>query len=215
MIADAPSAAPTPPPYATSCPSAPASVAVLVRPTSAQKYLQANHKSGVVDVKVYLDRDGSVTKAVIVRSSGDSFLDGATYDAAVATTYTPETRDCETVAGAYIYRAKYNAGPVPSDSPAPALTPAPTPTPAPTAAVTSVPTTYPTTVATTIATTVPTMVPTTVATMVPTTAATMVPTTVPTTIATTVPTSVPTTVETTAPAKSASLGVGAPAAPRS
>jgi TonB family protein len=197
MIADTPTAAPTPPPYATNCPSTPASVSVLVRPTSAQKYLQANHKSGIVDVKVYLARDGSVTKAVIVRSSGDAFLDGATYDAAVATTYTPEERDCEAVAGAYIYRAKYNAGPAPSDSPEPALTPAPTPTPVPTAAMTSVPTTYPTTVATTIATTVPTMVPTTVATVV----ATMVPTTVPTTVATTVPTSAPTTVETTVPGK--------------
>jgi TonB family protein len=193
MLADTPTAGPTPPPYATACPNAPASVTVLVRPTSAQKYLQENHKSGIVDVKVYLARDGSVTKAVIVRSSGDAFLDGATYDAAVATTYAPEERDCESVAGAYIYRAKYNAGPASSDAAAPALTPAPTPTPVPTAAVTSVPTTYPTTVATTIATTVPTMVPTTVSTMVPTT--------VPTTIATTVPTSVPTTVETTVPAK--------------
>jgi TonB family protein len=83
----------------------------------------APHKSGIVDVKVYITHDGSVLKAVIVRSSGDAFLDGATYDAAVATVYVAEIRDCESVGGAYIYRARYNADPAPEASPSP--TPAP------------------------------------------------------------------------------------------
>jgi TonB family protein len=117
---------PTPAPTATiSCtvPSAPARVLRLVQPAGTQKYLADSHKSGIVDVKVYITHDGSVLKAVIVRSSGDAFLDGATYDAAVATVYVAEIRDCESVGGAYIYRARYNTDPAPEASPSP--TPAP------------------------------------------------------------------------------------------
>jgi TonB family protein len=223
--------APTPAPSATaSCaaPNVPPRVITLVRPIGAERYIEINRKGGTVDVKVYLARDGSVEKAVIVHSSGDAFLDGATYDAAVATTYAAEIRDCEGVSGAYIYRTKYNSEPVPQASATPATSSAPTPgpaaptpmahalltpaplrtapaTPAPTPVPTPQPipatTLVPTTVATTVPTTVPTTVATTVPTTVPTTVATTVPTTVPTTIATTVATSVPTTVVTTVPAK--------------
>jgi Gram-negative bacterial TonB protein C-terminal len=97
----------------------------LVRPAGAQKYLADTHKSGIVDIKVYLAPDGSVAKAVIVRSSGDVFLDGATYDAAVATTYAAEIQDCEAVSGGYIYRTRYNAEATPD--PSPPATPSPAP----------------------------------------------------------------------------------------
>ncbi len=217
ILADAPSPAPSAT-AACAAPAAPPRVITLVRPIGAERYIEINRKGGTVDVKVYLARDGSVEKAVIVHSSGDAFLDGATYDAAVATTYAAEIRDCETVSGAYIYRTKYNSQPTPEGSPAPApptpmghalLTPAPlrtapaTPSPTPVATTEPAPvaTAVPATVATTVPTTVPTTVATTVPTTVPTTVATTVATTVPTTIATTVATSVPTTVATTVPAK--------------
>jgi len=190
MVADAPSPGPSPIPGPTltcAVSNAPPHVLTLVRPVGAEQYLSEHHRSGVVDVKVYLAADGTVSKAVIARSSGDAYLDGATYDAAVATTYAPEIRDCQAVSGAYIYRTRYSDAPSgsPSPSPSPSLTPAPAPTPIPTprpapvSVVTNVPTTFPTTIATTIATTVPTTVPTTYATTIPTT--------VPTTYATTVP----------------------------
>ncbi len=107
----------------------PAHVKVLVRPAGAQRYLQQNNRSGVVDVKVYLSKSGGVTSAVIVRSSGDPFLDGATYNAATATTYAAEIRACASVEGAYIYRVKYNSSPTPSEPP-----PSPAPSSVPTSA---------------------------------------------------------------------------------
>lgn len=109
----------SPPPSPTasaSCarPNLPPQVVTLVRPRGAAKYLERNHKSGIADVKVYLASDGTVVKALIIRSAGDTFLDGATYDAAVATRYQAEIRNCESVEGAYIYRARYNSAPAPA-----------------------------------------------------------------------------------------------------
>ena len=186
MLVDAPSPGPSPSPGPVSTcavPTAPPHVLTLVRPVGAEQYLSEHHRSGVVDIKVYLAADGTVSKAVIVHSSGDAYLDGATYDAAVATTYRPEIRDCLAVSGAYIYRTRYSdvpaASPTPAPAPSPTPRPTPTPTPKPAAVVTNLPTTVPTTIATTIATTVPTTVPTTLVTTIPTT--------VPTTYATTVP----------------------------
>jgi len=141
IAAGAPAPLPTPAPTVTvSCakPNAPAHVLTLVRPVGAEQYLSEHHKAGVVDVKVYLSADGTVSKAVIVRSSGDPYLDGATYDAAVATTYVAEIRDCLAVSGAYIYRTRYSNAPVP---------------PPPTAAPTSIP--PPPAVPATVATAVP------------------------------------------------------------
>jgi len=111
----------SPPPIATpACaePNLRPRVLKLVRPIGASKYLEANHKSGIVDIKVYLSNDGSVQKALIERSSGDTFLDAATYEAATATRYAPEVRDCQAISGAYIYRTRYNTAPVPTPSPA-------------------------------------------------------------------------------------------------
>jgi len=141
IAAGAPAPLPTPAPTVTvACakPNAPAHVLTLVRPVGAEQYLSEHHKAGVVDVKVYLSADGTVSKAVIVRSSGDPYLDGATYDAAVATTYVAEIRDCLAVSGAYIYRTRYSNAPVP---------------PPPTAAPTSIP--PPPAVPATVATAVP------------------------------------------------------------
>ena len=105
---------PTPLPATTqSCarPNAPPRIVHLVRPIGARPYLETYHKPGIVDVQITLDETGAVTKALIVHSSGDPILDGASYDAATATTYAPEIRDCEAVSGAYIYRVKYNQPP--------------------------------------------------------------------------------------------------------
>jgi Gram-negative bacterial TonB protein C-terminal len=121
IVADVPLPSASP---AAACarPNTPARVVRLVRPVGAEKYLEGKHTSGITDVKVYLGADGAVVKAVIARSSGDAFLDGATYDAALATKYAPEVRDCREVAGAYIYRTRYNGVPLetPAASPAPA-----------------------------------------------------------------------------------------------
>ena len=81
---------------------------------SAPVYTEAmkeRHKAGVVDVDVSLLPNGSIAKAVVVKSSGDDLLDAATYQAAMATTYLPEVRGCTYLAGSYIFRARYRVAP--------------------------------------------------------------------------------------------------------
>jgi len=76
--------------------------------------MRAEHRAGVVDVAVYLESNGTVAKAVVTRSSGDALLDGATYAAAIASTYAPEVKNCTYLAGSYVFRARYKADPVAS-----------------------------------------------------------------------------------------------------
>ena len=78
--------------------------------------MRAAHKAGLVDVSVYLESDGSVSKAVVTRTSGNAMLDGATYAAAIASTYAPEVRGCTYLAGSYVFRARYKADPVASNA---------------------------------------------------------------------------------------------------
>jgi TonB family protein len=81
---------------------------------SAPIYTEAmkdRHKAGVVDVDVELLPNGSIAKAVVVKSSGDELLDAATYDAAISTTYVPAIRGCTYLAGSYIFRARYRVAP--------------------------------------------------------------------------------------------------------
>jgi protein TonB len=63
--------------------------------------------SGTTLVKVDLDAAGAVTGVSIYRSSGSSVLDAAAEAAARQTNYKPELRDCEPVAGAYIFAANF------------------------------------------------------------------------------------------------------------
>ena len=124
---------PSPVASAAACdvPNARPRVLQLVKPTYT-RYMEENHKAGVVDVLVYIDDHGIVVKAEIYHSAGDVYLDGATYDAAVATKYAPEIKNCVPVAGKYIYRTRYSATPLatPSASPTaplPAASAEPTP----------------------------------------------------------------------------------------
>jgi TonB family protein len=81
---------------------------------SAPIYTEAmkdRHKAGIVDVDVQLLPNGSIAKAVVVKSSGDELLDAATYQAAISTTYIPEVRGCTYLAGSYIFRARYRVAP--------------------------------------------------------------------------------------------------------
>jgi TonB family protein len=80
----------------------------------APVYTEAMHernKAGVVDVSIDLRPDGTIAKATITLSSGDALLDGATYNAALATTYRPAVRNCQYIAGSYIFRARYRSAP--------------------------------------------------------------------------------------------------------
>jgi len=62
---------------------------------------------GTVQVKVTLDANGNGVDFAIYKSSGNASLDQAALKAARATQYTPETQDCQKIAGSYIFRADF------------------------------------------------------------------------------------------------------------
>ena len=128
---DAPApVASSPSPVASACPpNAPAHVVKLVRP-AYDAYMRRNASEGLVDILVTLRADGSIGSAVVARSTGDAYLDGAAYDAAIATTYAAEIRDCATIAGKYVYRTHYSSGSPATAAPVPSSGPSPSPSPA-------------------------------------------------------------------------------------
>lgn len=104
---------------------------------------QMKHE-GTVDVRIDLDAAGHIDHAQVAASSGDGSLDGAAYDAAVASTYAASVQRCVAVAGPFIYRAVFRNDAPPSPAPAPALTPVPLPVPTPAPSPTPSPSPTPT-----------------------------------------------------------------------
>jgi protein TonB len=64
--------------------------------------------TGVTQVKVTLDENGSVESVSVYKSAGNAALDQAAMTAAKATSYTPEIVNCEKTAGSYIFRAEFD-----------------------------------------------------------------------------------------------------------
>lgn len=67
--------------------------------------------SGGVDVLVNIAANGKLTKATIMRSSGNKRVDEAVLAAAKASTYAPAHKDCRPVAGMSVFRAILNPAP--------------------------------------------------------------------------------------------------------
>ena len=59
-------------------------------------------------IKVDLDATGRVTGVSIYRSSGSMELDQAAMAAARESTYAPEMRDCQPVAGSYLFKVEFS-----------------------------------------------------------------------------------------------------------
>jgi hypothetical protein len=114
---------------ASSC-SVPDGVPRIVKlvPPLFTEAMRSRHKAGIVDVTVSLDSNGTVVRAVVSRSAGDALLDGATYAAAIASTYAPEVKGCRYLTGDYVFRARYRADPT-AASGHPAVQSAPTEAP--------------------------------------------------------------------------------------
>ena len=63
--------------------------------------------SGTTLVRVDLESNGSIRAASVEKSSGAPFLDMAAVQAAKASTFSPEIRDCAPVAGSYIFQVDF------------------------------------------------------------------------------------------------------------
>jgi TonB family protein len=135
IVAVSAPAAATAAPVSSSCtePDSEARIEHLTAPIYTEA-MKERHKGGIVDVDVELLPNGTIAKAVVVKSSGDELLDAATYQAAISTTYVPAVHGCTYMAGSYIFRARYRVAPSAPKAPAvpivagpPAFAPAPVP----------------------------------------------------------------------------------------
>jgi TonB family protein len=70
---------------------------------------QAIGAVGTVEIKVSLSATGAVEDASVYHTSGFKVLDAAGLLAAKQSTYTPEIKDCQPVAGSYIFVAEFAA----------------------------------------------------------------------------------------------------------
>ncbi len=59
-------------------------------------------------IRVDLDATGRVTGVSVYRSSGSPELNNAALDAARASTYAPEVRDCRAVPGSYLFKVEFS-----------------------------------------------------------------------------------------------------------
>jgi protein TonB len=64
---------------------------------------------GTVAVQVDLSSTGAVVSASISSSSGNKLLDDAALQAAKQTSYAPQIKDCQKVAGSYLFRVRFTA----------------------------------------------------------------------------------------------------------
>jgi len=94
---------PTEPP-APSC-TAPDVAAHVVNTATAEtpEVAQEQGVTGTTQVEVSIDPDGRITATSIYRSSGSQALDNAALAAARQSTYKADVRDCEAVAGSYLF----------------------------------------------------------------------------------------------------------------
>jgi protein TonB len=63
--------------------------------------------TGTTQVQVSLDPSGSVTDVRVYRSSGSQLLDNAALGAARQSTYRPDVRNCEAIAGDYLFTVTF------------------------------------------------------------------------------------------------------------
>lgn len=66
-----------------------------------------NGAVGALQVKVCLDASGSVTDAVVMKSSGNAELDDSALTAAKGSSFSPEIANCVPVPSAYIFRSDF------------------------------------------------------------------------------------------------------------
>jgi len=92
---------------ACSNPNVEAKTVVAVAPERTTDDFSAGTNSTAM-IKVDLDANGRVTGASVYASTGSLELDRAALDAARASTYAPEMRDCQAVPGSYLFKVEFS-----------------------------------------------------------------------------------------------------------
>jgi protein TonB len=115
-VSTAPPATPAPtpvPPTPTPKPACPVPNADPVAVNAVQAdypdIARQQGAEGTAQIQVTLDASGSVTKAVVYKSTGNASLDQAAIAAAKASKYTPEIVNCVKTGGNYLFRADFTS----------------------------------------------------------------------------------------------------------
>lgn len=95
---------PTPKP-ACSAPDVPAKTVVTQQPQVPED--QSGGFVGTAKVKVDLDASGAVVGTSIYESTGNMMFDRAALEAARASQYAPEQRDCKNISGSYLFTVDF------------------------------------------------------------------------------------------------------------
>lgn len=96
-------------PTAPACsdPNAEAKTLIAIAPDSASGDVAAGSNVTAM-IKVDLDANGQVVGVSVYASTGSIELDQAALRAARESTYAPETRDCQPVAGSYLFKVEFS-----------------------------------------------------------------------------------------------------------
>lgn len=81
-------------------------VLVPAQPKLSDAQMKAVHGTETATVNVQVDAGGKVQSASIAHSSGSPVVDQAAVNAAKASSYAPATRNCKSVAGAYLFKVQ-------------------------------------------------------------------------------------------------------------
>ncbi len=95
---------PSPSPSVTTCPTTQANI----KDPAFPDYRNTSFAAYTSRVKVVVNPDGSVKSVSIYETSGYAGADQATIQAALHSTYTPGSVNCQPVEGWYIFRANFN-----------------------------------------------------------------------------------------------------------
>lgn len=97
----------SPPAPACSNPNMEAKTIVAISPDQTSSGF-ATGTNVTAMIKVDLDSAGRVTGVSVYRSTGSLELDSAAMQAARESSYAPETRDCQPVAGSYLFKVEFS-----------------------------------------------------------------------------------------------------------
>ncbi|MDB5069813.1 MAG: hypothetical protein JWM87_924 [Candidatus Eremiobacteraeota bacterium] len=83
-------------------PSTPASVTAAA-PADLPAIASGQNVSGITEVRIALDPRGYLTRASVLSSSGNRWIDRAAVHAAQASSFSAEVRDCARIGGEYAF----------------------------------------------------------------------------------------------------------------
>src|SRR5579872_6432236 len=93
------------------CPLTRNAYTIRAIPPEMPEVSREQFQSGTVELRVTIASNGSVSDVTVGKSSGNRLLDKAAMQAARASEFAPEVRDCELVGGSYLYIVDFPSTP--------------------------------------------------------------------------------------------------------